>query len=373
MKRSKRHISEYLVKKYYKTIKNKTSNKTGSKSEKARKDTDINIYNSIKILCQLCPNNCLIANDKAGLCNTRLNIDGKLYSIVYGYPCSIHVDPVEKKPLYHYYPGQEILSFGTYGCNLFCKGCQNFDITRIDKIEQKVHNLKYYSPEDIVNIALENNIKLIAYTYNEPTIFFEYMIDIAKLARKKGIKNVIVSNGYINPEPLKELCKYIDAANIDLKGINENFYKEYSESHLLPILETIKTLHKKGIWLELTNLIIHGLNDDAKDIKILCEWITKNVGADVPLHFSRFYPYYKALNIPPTNPGILENAKNIALKSGIKYVYIGNLGVLDNTICRKCGIELIQRDYARISVENLDGKDKNRCIKCGQIMVGVFK
>ena len=333
----------------------------------------VDVLDNKNVRCKVCPHMCVIAERKAGICTTRINIDGKLYSTVYGYPCGLHIDPIEKKPLYHFYPGQKILSFGTYGCNLFCAGCQNYDITRVNAsktiLNPQLSVLEYYSPEDIVNAALENSIKLIAYTYNEPTIFFEYMLDIAKNARKKGIKNVIVSNGYINQEPLKELCKYIDAANIDLKGITEAFYKEYSKTSLKPVLETIKTLHDNGIWLELTNLIIPGLNDSAKNIKKLCEWIKNNAGTTTPLHFSKFHPAFKASN-PSTSASKLEEAKKIASNVGLKYVYIGNLGYLDNTICTKCGSVLIERNYDSISMKGLTAK--NRCAKCGTIIVGVF-
>ena len=314
-----------------------------------------------RIQCRLCPNNCVIGNEKTGLCKARINIDGSLYSVVYGYPCSLNIDPIEKKPLYHYHPGRGILSFGTYGCNLFCKGCQNFDITRKDASKDTdIDDLRYYSPQDIVDMALKNGIRMIAYTYNEPTIFFEYMIDIARLAKKCGIKNVIVSNGYINPEPLKELCKYIDAANIDIKGITEKFYKEYSRTKLAPVLETVKTLHKEGIWIELTNLLIPGLNDDAKDIRKL------------PLHFSRFYPYHDAADIKPTSPKVIEDAKNIALKTGLRYVYMGNLGSLGNTYCKKCGKILIERERNDIHMTGMDGKNKNRCARCKTILPGIF-
>jgi len=334
----------------------------------------IDSLNNNAVRCKLCPNMCVISEGSAGVCTTRVNINGKLYSTVYGYPCSIHIDPIEKKPLYHYYPSEGILSLGTFGCNLFCKGCQNFDISRAnadDNIKKK--NLKYVTPTEIINIALENNIKLIAYTYNEPTIFFEYMLDIARLAKAKKIKNVIVSNGYISPEPLKELCKYIDAANIDIKGITEKFYRQYSRVDIKPILNTIKILHKKHIWLELTNLIIPGLNDSPKDIKKLCEWIKDNVGKDVPLHFSRFYPYYGASNIPQTPSTILEKAKNIASAVGIEYIYIGNLGFLENTYCPKCKEIIISRSHISVKIKNLTGQDKNQCANCKNIIPGVFK
>ncbi|MGV8172453.1 MAG: AmmeMemoRadiSam system radical SAM enzyme [Candidatus Woesearchaeota archaeon] len=322
-----------------------------------------------KILCELCPNNCIILNDKVGLCCTRKNINGKLYSLVYGHPCSINVDPIEKKPLYHFIPGQGILSIGTFGCNIFCKGCQNFDITKRDA-SKSFRKIIYYSPEEIVMTAIKHDIRMIAYTYNEPTVFFEYMIDIAKIARKHGLKNVIVTNGYINSGPLKELCKYIDAANIDIKGINDKFYKEYSGVKLEPVLDTIKYLHTKKVWLELTNLIIPGLNDNYDNIKKLCGWIKMNVGCDVPLHFSRFYPHYNASKIPITPKKTLEDAKNIALKGGIKYVYIGNLGFLDDTYCTKCNNKIIERGSGFIKINGLDSEDT--CIKCGAKLPGVF-
>jgi pyruvate formate lyase activating enzyme len=324
------------------------------------------------IRCVLCPNDCIIIKGKQGLCRTRMNIEGKLYSIVYGYPYGLHADPIEKKPLYHFFPGQKILSFGTFGCNLFCKGCQNFDMTRTDALIS-IKDMKYYSPKEIVDIALKNNIKMIAYTYNEPTIFFEYMLDVAQIAKSKGIKNVIVSNGYINPAPLRELCKYIDAANIDIKGISEKLYSEYTFAKLAPVLETIKTLHKKKIWIELTNLVIPGLNDTTDDIKTLCVWIRENVGRDVPLHFSRFYPHYHASDIPPTPVETLIKTKDIAKEEGIKYVYVGNLGELDNTYCIKCHSLLIERETFHPVMKNTRLHGKNiKCMKCGTKVPGIF-
>ncbi len=344
--------------------------------------------------CELCPNNCIILNNKYGLCNARININGKLYSTVYGYPCSIQIDPIEKKPLYHYYPTEKILSIGTAGCNLFCKGCQNFEIARAKpsinyQLELNIKE-KYYSPKEIVDIAIQNNIQLIAYTYNEPTIFFEYMIDIAKIAKENNIKNILVSNGFINPEPLKELCKYIDAANIDIKSINNNFYKEYCHGTINPVLKTIKTLHENNIWLELTTLIIPNLNDANDEISLLCKWIVKNIGKEVPLHFSRFYPYYKLTNISPTSEQKLFEAKNIALSNKIKYVYIGNLSKIENTYCSKCNQLLINRNIVTFTRTNLI-KNENKthtelkhikqnikthnikCPNCSQILKGVFK
>jgi len=221
-------------------------------------------------------------------------------------------------------------------------------------------------------MTIKHHIQMIAYTYNEPTIFLEYMIDIAKIARKHGIRNVIVSNGYINPEPLKELCKYIDAANIDIKGITDKFYKGYSGVNIGPTLETIKYLHKKGIWLELTNLIIPGLNDDTKDITGLCRWIKTNVGGDVPLHFSRFYPHYHAIDIPVTPVKILEEAKDIATREGINHVYIGNLGFLEDTYCPKCHAKIIERSGKNIKDNTSYSDGKYKCRECDKIIPGIF-
>jgi pyruvate formate lyase activating enzyme len=327
-----------------------------------------------RLQCNLCPHNCVLHPDKIGLCNTRKNIRGKLYSLAYGRPCSINIDPVEKKPLYHFFPGKKILSLGTFGCNLFCKGCQNYDISRSDA---QTSSGTIQNPEDIIELAKKNGLKLIAYTYNEPTIFFEYMLDTAKLAKKNGIKNVIVSNGYINEEPLKELLKYIDAANIDLKGFTGKFYKEYAKASLEPVLNTIKIINqhnkksKHKVWLELTNLIIPGLNDDMPEIKNMCDWIAK-VNKNIPLHFSRFFPYYEAEQIEMTPEITLLKARDIAKKAGLKYVYIGNLGINDNTYCAECDSLLIERQNYNVNILGLIGPNRNKCKKCGTVLDGIF-
>jgi len=331
-----------------------------------------NKINDRTIRCQLCPHNCLIAENKKGLCGTRINVEGKLYSITYGMPSAINIDPIEKKPLYHFYPGSKILSIGTIGCNLFCKGCQNYDISRANVAEINTNINKtdinlHMTPEDIIKLAINNNIQMIAYTYNEPTVFYEYMIDIAKLAKKNKIKNVIVSNGFINDKPLKKLLKYLDAANIDLKGFNEQFYKEYANAKLAPVLKTLKTIKKTGTWLEVTNLIIPGLNDDEVEIEKMCRWIRKNL-KDTPLHFSRFFPYYKMQNKEITPDKKLRNAKEIAIKQGIKYVYLGNIGILENTYCIYCNNLLIEREHKIRTI----GIYKGRCIKCRKKIPGVF-
>lgn len=314
------------------------------------------------IKCVLCPHNCRIISGKKGVCGTRINENGKFYSLVYGRPSAINIDPIEKKPLYHFYPGADILSIGTLGCNLFCKGCQNYDISK-----GPIINLPKITPEEIISKAKENDIKMIAYTYNEPTIFYEYMIDIAKLAKKEKIKNVIVSNGFINDAPLKKLIRYIDAANIDLKGFDEKFYKEYANAKLSPILKNLKTIKNSDVWLEVTNLLIPGLNDDEKDIQEMCKWINKNV-SNVPLHFSRFFPYYKASDIKITSENTLIKARNIANNSGIKYAYIGNMGLLEDTYCHNCKNLLITRHPVVKCLGITDGK----CTNCRKKIPGVF-
>lgn len=325
------------------------------------------------IICNLCPHNCVINEGKTGLCKTRINIDGEFFSTAYGKPSNINIDPIEKKPLYHYLPGEKIFSLGTLGCNLFCKGCQNHDISRSEVLLDK----EYCSPEMIIEMALKENVKMIAYTYNEPTIFFEYMLAIAKIAKKNNIKNVIVSNGYINKAPLKELIKYIDAANIDLKGFTEQFYKGYARAKLANVLETIKYIAKQNkkskhkVWLEVTNLLISKHNDTIHEIEEMCVWLKNNAGPETPLHFSRFYPDYMAQDVSITPHDSLIQAKYIALKSGLKHVYIGNVGNIEDTFCPKCNNLLISRK-GKISTTGLIGKKNNECSECRKVLAGVF-
>ncbi len=314
------------------------------------------------IQCTLCPHNCIISEGKTGICGTRVNKGDKLYSLVYGKPSAMHIDPIEKKPLYHFHPGSGILSVGTLGCNLFCRGCQNYDISR-----GPIISLPDVAPEDIISEAIEHDIKMIAYTYNEPTIFYEYMMDIAKSAKKNRIKNVIVSNGFINDAPLKKLLRYVDAANIDLKGFNERFYDEYANAKLAPILENLKTIKKSNTWLEVTNLIIPELNDDEQEMREMCEWMDKNI-KDTPFHLSRFFPYYKAQDKEMTPNKTLMKAKRIAEDTGIKYVYIGNMGLNENTYCHNCNNLLIKRRPTVSAIGIIDGK----CNKCRKKIPGIF-
>ncbi|MDD5382087.1 MAG: AmmeMemoRadiSam system radical SAM enzyme [Candidatus Margulisbacteria bacterium] len=321
------------------------------------------------VQCQLCPNRCTLANLARGLCGVRINLEGKLYSLVYGKPIAIHVDPIEKKPLSHFLPGTTAFSISTAGCNLGCVFCQNWQISQVKPEEAEHYN---FEPEKIVNMALDARSPTIAYTYTEPTIFYEYMLATAKLAKKKGLRNIMHSCGYINPEPLKELLKYMDACNIDLKGFSEDFYQQMCYGRLEPVLETIKTIKKQGVWLEITNLVIPGKNDDPKMIRAMCRWIKANVGPDVPLYFSAFYPQYKLANVPPTPVESLEKAYKIAREEGLNFVYVGNVygHLKENTYCPKCGEAVVKRLGFSIEANNLiNGK----CKFCGYKMPGVWK
>jgi len=317
------------------------------------------------VQCKLCPRLCIIKPDSLGNCGVRKNINGKLYSLVYGRAAATNIDPIEKKPLYHFLPGSFSFSIGTLGCNLHCKNCQNWGISQAKSGEYPDYELL---PEKIVEEAVRNNCKSISYTYNEPTVFYEYVLETAKLAKKKKIRNNLVTNGFINEEPLKKLLPYIDAANVDLKSINNEFYKNVTNAWIKQILNSITLMNKK-IWIELTNLIIPTLNDDLTKIREMCEWI-KSVNKDIPLHFTAFYPMYKLLNIPPTSQEILLKAYGVAKKVGLNYVYIGNLQTDKNhTFCPKCNKLLIERLGFNVMKNNI----RNGRCSCGMKIAGIWK
>ncbi len=318
--------------------------------------------------CLLCPRACSIQDGETGFCRARKNIRGKLYSLGYAQPCAIHVDPVEKKPFFNVLPRTLSLSLACAGCNLRCKFCQNWQISQISPMESNNYHL---SPGKLVEAAKSSGCKSIAYTYTEPTNFYEYMLDTAVIARSQGILNVQHSNGYINPAPLKELCKYLDAANIDLKGFSTAFYNKMCEAELEPVLETIKTMKKSGVWVEITNLVITGHNDDPRMISAMCEWVKQNVGADVPVHFSRFFPMYKLTGIQPTPLPSLERARECGLKAGLQFVYIGNApgNPGENTYCPKCRKVLVRRSgYNILDLHIRSGK----CRYCGEKIGGLW-
>ena len=320
-----------------------------------------------KVQCLLCPKNCIIAPEDAGNCGVRKNIDGKLYSLVYGKATGVQIDPIEKKPLYHFLPGSAAFSVRTVGCNLVCQHCQNWATSQAKPGEWHTYSI---SPEEIVKKAKEEHCASIAYTYNEPTMFAEYVLDTARLARKAGIKNVLVTNGFTGEEALLDFCKLIDGVNVDLKAFDNEFYKRYSGAWIEPVLESIKTYKKKNLWVELTNLIIPTLNDDTGKIKEMITWIKENVGAEVPLHFSAFYPSYKLEDLPPTSAATLMEIRKLAMKMGMNYVYIGNVVTTDedNTYCPKCGELVIERMNFTITQNKLkDGK-----CACGEAIPGVW-
>lgn len=272
--------------------------------------------------CLLCPHFCVLKEGQTGICRTRENDGGTLYSNAYGNLCSVAVDPIEKKPLYHFLPGSRILSISTAGCNLRCLNCQNWSISQKNPTEVTAYEL---SPEAIVELALKEGTESIGFTYTEPTVFFEYMLETAKLARQKGVKTVMVSNGYINPEPLKELCAYLDAANIDLKVFDDATYKKLTGAKLKPVLDTLRILKSEYVWLEITNLLVPGYSDDPIRIQEMCNWLVIHGFSDTPLHFSRFFPNFKLPETKPTPVELVHQACEIAKNSGIRLVYAGNM------------------------------------------------
>ncbi len=308
-----------------------------------------------RVRCVLCPHRCVIAPGRAGVCRQRTNEGGTLTSRIYGRVTSIAMDPIEKKPLYHFHPGKAILSIGTNGCNFSCKHCQNWSISQEDAHTQAL------SPGDAVRAALDNGSFGIAYTYNEPFIWYEYVLDTSKLAREQGLKNVLVTNGFVNPEPLAELLPFIDALNIDIKSIRDKFYRDICGGWLAPILETCVAA-KKAAHVEITNLIIPTHNDSDADLADLADWIRGHLGADTPTHLSVYFPRYR-LQAPPTPPETLERAYGI-FTARLDHVYVGNM-MLDHgadTLCKSCGATLIRRRGYATRIVGLDGA---KCSKCG--------
>lgn len=307
------------------------------------------------VICELCPRECVIKDGERGNCRVRENKGGKLTSLVYGKPCAVHIDPVEKKPMYHFLPATTAFSIATAGCNLHCKFCQNWDISQTPPEETRNMDMP---PGEVVRLARENNCRSIAYTYSEPTIFYEYTCDTSKLARAKGVNNIWVTAGYINQMPLEKACEYMDGANVDLKG-NEEFYKNTCFAHQRPVQDTIKTMVKRGVVVEITNLLVPTLNDRPEDIKELVKWIYNEVGPDIPLHLSRFTPMYKLANLYPTPEKTLFDAAEAATQIGMNYVYVGNIasGGWENTKCPRCRKVIVARKGYLVS-ENLvkDGK-----------------
>jgi pyruvate formate lyase activating enzyme len=274
------------------------------------------------VRCDLCPHGCNLAEGQHGLCRSRVNHGGKLYSAVYGRPCSIAIDPVEKKPLYHFHPGTKCLSIACTGCNLACRFCQNYEISQASPDEVEDTDLP---PEKVVDLCIRHNLKSIAYTYTEPLTYYEYVRDCARLAHEHELLNILVSAGYINQKPLEAIAPYIDAANIDLKSFSDDIYRHVSNATLQPVLDTLLTLKRAGVWVEITNLIVPTVNDDMKMIGEMCRWLVDNGFAENPLHLSRFFPMYKMSQLQPTPISTMRQAQQIAADAGIKWVYLGNV------------------------------------------------
>jgi pyruvate formate lyase activating enzyme len=324
-----------------------------------------------RVQCDVCPRYCKLHEGQRGLCFVRGNHNGQIVLTTYGRSSGYCVDPIEKKPLNHFLPGTPILSFGTAGCNLACKFCQNWDISKSRELDTLMDQA---SPETIARAAKNLNCRSVAYTYNDPVIFLEYAIDVARACRELGIKSVAVTAGYMCEEPRREFYRYMDAANVDLKAFSEDFYWKVTGAHLQPVLDTLKYLkHETNVWFELTTLLIPGLNDSEKELEEMTQWVVENLGPDVPMHFTAFHPDWKMRDIPATPPATLKKARRIAMKNGVRYAYTGNVHDEDggSTYCHHCGARLIGRDWYDITAWNLDPEGK--CKKCGTACAGVFE
>lgn len=324
-----------------------------------------------KVQCNLCSHRCLIPEGKLGLCCVRQNRGGVLESLVYGRSIAFNADPIEKKPLFHVLPGSRSFSFATVGCNFRCKFCQNSDIAQMPRDLGKIQGQKI-EPRQIVDAALKAGCKTIAYTYTEPTVFFEYAYDTAKLAKDAGIKNVFVTNGYQTPETIEMVAPVLDAANVDLKSFSDRFYKKMCGARLEPVLETLESMVKAGIFVEATTLIIPGLNDDPGELKELAEFLVQSLGPQTPWHVSRFHPSYKTMDRSPTSPSVLFQALETGKQAGLYYVYTGNIHGQggENTGCHQCGELLIERSGFRIVQNNVS---KGACAKCGAPAYGIWE
>jgi pyruvate formate lyase activating enzyme len=323
------------------------------------------------VQCDLCPRFCKLHADQRGLCFVRQNLDNEIVLTTYGRSSGYCIDPIEKKPLNHFLPGTPVLSFGTAGCNLACKFCQNWDISK----SRETHRLTdEASPEVIARAAQKLNCRSVAYTYNDPVIFHEYAIDVAQACHEKGIKSVAVTAGYVCPEPRREFYRYMDAANVDLKAFTEDFYHKITGSHLAPVLETLEYIqHETDVWLELTTLLIPGKNDSDQELDEMTRWVVEKLGPDVPMHFSAFHPDWKMMDVPSTPKQTLIRAREIAMQNGVHYAYTGNVhnAAGDSTYCHHCGETLIGRDWYVLTDWRLTADGK--CASCGTPCAGVFE
>ncbi|MFH1552687.1 MAG: AmmeMemoRadiSam system radical SAM enzyme [Candidatus Omnitrophota bacterium] len=322
------------------------------------------------VRCLLCSNQCMLSNGQRGFCRVREPVDGKLYTLVYELICgTAHIDPIEKKPLFHVLPGTRSFSISTAGCNSRCKYCQNWTTSQRSPEETTNHRL---TCADLVASAVANGCASIAYTYTEPIVFYEYMLDSSKIARKNGVYNLMITGGKINSEPMRELCRYIDAANVDLKGFDKKFLKEVCAQQLDDTLRTLTIMKQEGVWVEITNLIVPTLNDNMDDIRRMVKWIRDNLGKDVPVHFSRFWPQYKLRSLYPTPVKTLKQARDIAMQEGLQYVYIGNVPEIgtESTVCPNCKKIVIKRIGYSILENNIV---RGECKFCGYKIPGIWK
>jgi pyruvate formate lyase activating enzyme len=321
-----------------------------------------------EIECLLCPRLCKLGDKERGYCGARENDGGTYYTLVYGKACSANVDPIEKKPFFHFLPGSDAFSIATAGCNVNCKFCQNWQISQV-RPEQVAHF--DLPPEAVAASAAKYQCASVAYTYTEPVIFFEYMVDSSVAARRKGIRNCVVTAGHVQPEPLQDLLKVVDAVKIDLKAFRQDFYTAYVRGELQPVLDSIRTVHRSKVWLEIVYLVIPTLNDSPEDIAKMSRWMMEEIGPDVPLHFTRFHPMYLMKNLPPTPISTLETLRDVAIQAGLHYVYLGNVPghKAENTACPRCGKIVIERFGLEIKGLHLD---KGACGFCRYPIPGIW-
>ena len=323
-----------------------------------------------KVVCGICPNRCVLAPGDRSVCRSKINLDGKLYTLAYGNPCAVNTDPIEKKPLFHFKPRSKAFSLATTGCNFRCLNCQNWEISQTKPEEAAPYSRELF-PADVIAAAQHSGAQSIAYTYSEPITFFEYMIDTARLAREAGLDNLWVSNAYINKKPLLELCNVLDGATLNIKSFDDQTYRKLNGGRLNPVLNTFKTLHEQGIHFELINLVVPGYTDNEDMVKSMCEWILENIGPDHPLHFLRFFPQYKLDRLAPTPVSTLTRYRELAMRQGIHYAYVGNVARHEgtNTYCHHCKKLLIERRGYFIPTDNLAG---NHCKFCNTRIPGVW-
>lgn len=323
-----------------------------------------------KVLCGVCSHRCIVAPEQRGICAVRENRDGTLYTLVYDRIIARNIDPIEKKPLFHFLPGSLSFSIATPGCNFRCKHCQNADISQLPRDRAGVVPGEPASPAEIVEAALRHRCASISYTYTEPTIFFELAYDTAKLARKAGLRNVFVTNGYITPEALREIAPYLDAANIDLKGFTDDFYRKICGARLQPVLDSIGLYKELGIWTEITTLVIPGHNDSENELRQIAGFI-RSVGEDIPWHVSRFHPTYKLMDQPRTPVETLKRARQIGIDAGLRYVYEGNVpGEGEETFCWSCRTSLVKRHGFSVEENHVHN---GKCGQCGAKMDGIWE